>query len=129
MNPDGIGVNVYFGNMHSWIVMIDALPIPAPRGDRQFRPATVSTSTKGLPRLSTEAGRTRRRPPHASSTRRIRDPSPSRVTCFGSQGKSIAFLTRDGKEETILTDPPRRFTSRVLRPRPREPVIPSRGLW
>jgi hypothetical protein len=28
MNPDGTGQTVYFGNMHSWTVIIDAKPIP-----------------------------------------------------------------------------------------------------
>ncbi|MBI5385315.1 MAG: hypothetical protein HZA90_11595 [Verrucomicrobia bacterium] len=31
MNPDGTGATVYFGNMNSWIVMLDAKPIPGTR--------------------------------------------------------------------------------------------------
>ena len=131
MNPDGTGVNVYFGNMHSWIVMIDALPIPGTQEViASFSPGHGVNEHEGFATLvSQKQGPDEKEAAvRIKHTGRIRDPFPvTRDLFLVAKGKSIAFLTRDGKEETILTDPATPVHEpRVLRPRPREPVIPSR---
>ena len=131
MNPDGTGVSVYFGNMHSWTVMIDALPVPGTQEViASFSPGHGANEHEGFATLVSQqhgpdAQDAAVRIKHAG---RIRDPYPvSRDLFLVAKGKSIAFLTRDGKEETVLTDPATPVHEpRVLRPRPREPVIPSR---
>ena len=90
MNPDGTGVNVYFGNMHSWIVMIDALPIPGTQEViASFSPGHGVNEHEGFATLvSQKQGPDEKEAAvRIKHTGRIRDPFPSRVTCFGSQGE------------------------------------------
>ena len=131
MNPDGTGVSVFFGNMASWTVMIDAQPVP----DTQeviasFSPGHGMNEHAGNPTLVSPL----EGPDHQPSARRlsekgwIRDPSPlSKDLFLMARDKEILFMARDGREQVVYTDPGSNVHEpRLLRPRPREPVIPSR---
>ena len=131
MNPDGTGVNVFYGNMHSWTVMIDALPVPGTQEVlASFSPghginehagfATLVSPLNGPDDLSA-ANR-------LSEKGRIRDPLPLSKDLFVmARDKTLLLMTRTGKEQVFYTDPDLPVHEpRLLRPRPREPVIPSK---
>jgi hypothetical protein len=131
MNPDGTGVNVFYGNMHSYIVMIDAQPVPGTQEVlASFSPGHGANEHAGFATLVTPlAG-----PDHLPSARRlsekgrIRDPLPlSKDLFLMARDKQLLLMSRDGKEQAVYTDPDVAVHEpRILRPRPREPVIPSR---
>ena len=130
MNPDGTGVSVFYGNMRSWIVMIDAQPVPGTQEViASFSPghgvnehagqATLVSQLQGPDNLDAAV--------RISHKGKIRDPQPITKDLFiMARDKSVILLTRGGKEQVIYTDPATPVHEpRVLRPRPREPVIPS----
>ncbi len=131
MNPDGTGVQVYYGNMHSWTVMIDAVPVPGTREVlASFSPGHGANEHEGFATLVTQTlgpdePEAAVRLKHAG---RIRDPYPlTRDLFMMARGKTVMLLTRDGREEVLYTDPVAPVHEpRLLRPRPREPVIPPR---
>jgi cytochrome c553 len=137
MNPDGSGQMVYYGNSSPGDVYLDAKPIPGSsrivmvnspnhgRKEHEGRVAIVSTAFG----------------PDAPSAQRLvnpgndfRDPYPwSENTFLVAQGPSLLLMDQQGKMRELyrlvgalaaggnwLHEP------RPLRPRPREPVIPSR---
>jgi hypothetical protein len=131
MNPDGTGVNVFFGNMHSWTVMIDAQPVPGTHEViASFSPGHGANEHAGFATLVSP----REGPDHEASARRlsdkgsIRDPQPLSQDLFlMARGKQLILMNRAGKEQTLYTDPEVAVHEpRILRPRPREPIIPSR---
>ena len=130
MNPDGTGVSVFYGNMHSYIVMIDALPIPGTQEViASFSPghganehagfATVISQQQGPDALPAAV--------RLSKNGRIRDPFPLAKDLFlMARDKTLLLMDRSGKEQVVYTDPACAVHEpRPLRPRPREPVIPS----
>ena len=130
MNPDGTGVSVFYGNMHSYIVMIDALPIPGTQEViASFSPghganehagfATVVSQQQGPDALPAAV--------RLSKNGRIRDPFPLAKDLFlMARDKTLLLMDRSGKEQVVYTDPACAVHEpRPLRPRPREPVIPS----
>jgi hypothetical protein len=131
MNPDGTGVNVFYGNMHSWTVMIDAQPVPGTQEVlASFSPGHGANEHAGYATLvSQQLG-----PDEPAAAVRlkhkglIRDPYPVTKDLFVmAKDKSIVLMTRDSREEVVYTDPATPVHEpRLLRPRPREPVIPSR---
>jgi len=130
MNPDGSGVNVFYGNMHSWTVMIDAQPVP----DTQeviasFSPGHGMNEHAGFATLvSSLQGPDCLPAAHRLSEKgRIRDPAPiSKDLFLMAREKTLLLMTRDGKEQIVYTSPDLPVHEpRLLRPRPREPVIPS----
>ena len=131
MNPDGTGVNVYYGNMRSWIVMIDAQPVPGTQEVlASFSPGHGANEHGGTATLVSPL----RGPDNADAAVRlkhkgmIRDPLPLTKDLFlMAKDKSVVLMTRDSQEQVIYTDPATPVHEpRVLRPRPREPVIPCR---
>jgi mono/diheme cytochrome c family protein len=131
MNPDGTGVNVFYGNMHSYILMIDAQPVPGTQEViASFSPGHGANEHAGYATLVSPL----EGPDHLPSARRlsekgrIRDPQPlSKDLFLMARDKQVLLMARDGKEQAIYTDPAETVHEpRVLRPRPREPVIPSR---
>ncbi len=131
MNPDGTGVSVFYGNMHSWTVMIDAQPVPGTDEVlASFSPGHGVNEHAGCATLvSPRAG-----PDHLPSARRLnnkgglRDPQPLSPQLFlAARDKQILLLNRAGQEQVVYTDHVQAVHEpRLLRPRPREPVIPSR---
>jgi len=133
INPDGTAVMVYFGNMHPGTVMLDAKPIP-------FSEKVVSIFSPGHGRRE-HAGRIAIINPDAGPDERkwvtyvgrgsnYRDPYPVREDLFlAAENNRLVLIDREGRTETIHTVEGRNMTAhepRVLRPRPREPLIPPR---
>jgi len=131
MNPDGTAVNVFYGNMHSWIVMIDAQPVPGTQEVlASFSPGHGANEHAGhatlvSPLQGPDCLPAARR---LSDKGRIRDPYPlSRDLFLMARDKTLLLMDRSGKEQVVYTDPLCNVHEpRPLRPRPREPVLPSR---
>ena len=131
MNPDGTGVNIFYGNMHSWTVMIDAQPVPGTSEViASFSPGHGANEHAGFATLVTPlAGPDDLTSAHRLSEKgRIRDPAPiSKDLFLMARDKTVLLMTRDGKEQAVYTDQDTPVHEpRLLRPRPCEPVIPSR---
>lgn len=132
MNPDGTGVNVFYGNMHSYTVMIDALPIPGTQevlasfspGHGANEHAGFATLVSPLQGPDVQAAARR-----VSEKGRIRDPYPlSRDLFLMARDRTLLLMDRTGREQAVYTDPLCAVHEpRPLRPRPREPVIPNRA--
>ena len=131
MNPDGTAVNIYYGNMHSWIAMLDPQAIP----DTQeviasFSPGHGANEHRGPPTIVSPL----RGPDCKESATRIgkrhdiRDPFPlSKDIFLMACWKNILLMDRNGNEVTLYTDPELNVHEpRPLLPRPREKVVPAR---
>lgn len=131
MNPDGTAVNVYYGNMHSWIAMLDPQAIPASHEIiASFSPGHGANEHRGVPTIVSplrgpdcQEAATR-----LGKRRDIRDPYPlSKDLFLMACSKSILVMDRAGEALTLYTDPELNVHEpRPLRPRPREKIIPSR---
>ncbi|MDD4870750.1 MAG: hypothetical protein PHR77_09340, partial [Kiritimatiellae bacterium] len=130
MNPDGTGQSVYYGNMHSWLVMLDAKPIPGTQKTIvSFSPGHGINEHAGVATiLSQKFG-----PDDLSAAKALhkgpktKDPYALSENCFlMAKGKEIILMDSNGNEEVIYThngdggvhEP------RPVMPRPREVVIP-----
>jgi len=131
MNPDGTGVNVYFGNMHSWTVMIDAQPIPGTQEViASFSPGHGRNEHAGFPTIVSQLYG----PDDESAAKKLnskaefRDPQSLTQDIFMmAHGKNVILMNRKGEMETIFTHAAENVHEpRLLASRPREPVIPSR---
>jgi len=130
MNPDGTSVNVFYGNMHSWIVMLGAYAIP----DTQevivcFSPGHGANEHAGFATIVSVAnGPDCQQSAHRLSNKWIRDPYPlTRDLFIMAHEKSVIIMNREGKDEVVYTHPEVNVHEpRLLVPRPREPVIPNR---
>ena len=134
INPDGTGVMVYFGNQHPGGVMIDAKPIPGTdKVVASFSPGHGRTEHAGIITIVDPS----HGPDDMSMARKIggryfRDPYPLSEDHFLVADKEgLHLLTSEGKTETIYrpNEPDDRWDChepRPIRPRPREPVVPSR---
>ena len=134
INPDGTAVMVFFGNQHPGGVMIDAKPIPgSDKVVASFSPGHGRTEHQGIITIVDP----RRGPDDMSMARKIspryfRDPYPLSEDLFLVADKEgLHLLTSKGQTETIYRpdEPGDRWEChepRPLRPRPREPAIPSR---
>ena len=137
MNPDGTGQMAFFGNMHPGDVFLDAKPVPggseiimvnSPNHGQQEHEGRIA-----LVRLDLGADN-----PQAQTIlnpgKNFRDPYPlSADTFFVAQENRLLLMNRQGETRELF-----RLTGelaqggawlhepRPLRPRPREPVIPSR---
>ncbi len=131
MNPDGTGVSVFYGNMRSYTVMIDAQAVPGTQEViASFSPGHGANEHAGFatlvsPLAGPDALPSARR---LSEKGRIRDPQALTQDLFlMAREKQVLLMARDGKEQPVYTDPDVAVHEpRVLRARPREPVIPSR---
>jgi len=131
MNPDGTAVSVFYGNMHSYTVMIDAMPIPGTQeviasfspghGVNEHAGFATIVSQKQGPDAIPAAQR-------LSAKGRIRDPFPlGRDLFVMARDKTLLLMDRSGNEQIVYTDPADTVHEpRPLQPRPREPIIPSR---
>lgn len=132
MNPDGTDQNVYFGNQHSWIVMIDAKPVPGSREVvASFSPGHGINEHAGVVTLVNPG----RGPDDKAGPRALhkgashRDPyalGPDLV--LAATGPKLVLLDTNGNQQTIYTEPSgiAVHEPRPLLPRPRERVIPPR---
>ncbi len=131
MNPDGSDVNVYYGNMHSWILMIDAVPIPGTRDIiASFSPGHGRNEHAGHPTVVNQLTG----PDDLDAAKRLhkaadfRDPQAiNRDTFIFARDKQIVLINRAGEMETLHEHPDVNVHEpRLLKARPREPIIPSR---
>ncbi len=131
MNPDGTAVNVFYGNMHSWIAMLDAQAIP----DTQeviasFSPGHGANDHRGPPTLVsvTRGPDCKEAATRIGKRHDIRDPFPvSKDLFLMACWKSILLMDRNGNEVALYADPELNVHEpRPLLPRPREKVIPAR---
>ena len=131
MNPDGTGVSVFYGNMHSWTVMIDAQPVPGTQEViASFSPGHGANEHAGFATLVSPL----EGPDHLPAARRlsekgeIRDPQAlSKDLFLMARDKQLLLMSRDGSEQSVYAEADVAVHEpRVLRPRPREQVIPSR---
>jgi len=133
INPDGTGVMVYFGNMHPGTVMLDAKAIPG-------TDKVVSIFSPGHGRRE-HAGRIAVIDPDAGPDERrwvryigrgsnYRDPYPLSENLFlAAENNRVLLIDSAGQTEVLHTVAGRNMTAhepRVLRPRPREPLIADR---
>jgi hypothetical protein len=131
MNPDGTGVNVYYGNMHSWIVMIDAQPIPGTHDViASFAPGHGRNEHAGHPTIVNQLTG----PDDQSAAKRLhksadfRDPQAiNRDTFMFARGKKVILINRKGEMEDLYENKDVYVHEpRLLASRPREPIIPNR---
>ncbi len=149
MNPDGTGQMVLFGGMGrpypDFYAKCDALPIPGTdKLVSVFSPALGQRENAGKVKVvDLKAG-----PDDWSAAKEIspevpnlvwttglghgregfRDPYPLSEDCFlVASDKSLLILDADGNTEEIFKAEKMVHDPRVIRPRPREPVIPPRS--
>ncbi len=134
VNPDGTAVMVYFGNQHPGGVMIDAKPIPGTdRVLASFSPGHGRTEHEGIVTIVDPS----RGPDDMSMARSIgrryfRDPYPLSEDIFLVADKEGIHLLTSAEETQVIYRPDRPggrwdcHEPRPLRPRPREPIVPSR---
>lgn len=132
MNPDGTDQNIYFGNQYSWIVMLDAKPVPGtPEVVLSFSPGhghnehagpvTIISAKKGPDDQSV--------PVKLGKGEMMRDPFPLTANLFmAATGPKIVLLDRSDTKQTIFTNA---AGVAVHEPRPivahaREAIIPRR---
>lgn len=131
MNPDGTGIAAYFGNMN-WEngdpAYIDAKSIPGTDEVVYVRAGHCSNEHAGhLVRLSCANG-----PDDLSQARPFtgegfRDPFPLSATEFlAARGNELISVTSAGKATSLWKSSMMLHEPRLIAPRPREPVIPSR---
>lgn len=134
INPDGSEVMVYFGNQHQGLVMLDAKPIPGTgQVVASFSPGHGLTEHEGpITIVDPRRGPDVMAMAHRISPRNFRDPYPLSADYFLVADKTgLHLLTATGQTETIfhVEQPGGRWDChepRPLRPRPREPILPSR---
>jgi hypothetical protein len=137
MNPDGTAQMTFYGNMHPSDLFIDAKPIPgtaeilmvnSPKHGRQEHEGRIALVRPDLGPDALEAQTI------LNPGNNFRDPYPLTAEAFlVAQENKLLLMDRQGKTRELyrlsgelarggawLHEP------RVLRPRPREPVIPSR---
>jgi hypothetical protein len=131
MNPDGTGQQVYYGNQTPGEVFIDAQPIPQTR-DVVF----VDSGYHGTPEhagkvmiVSESSG------PDAAGTlkcispngqRGFRDPYPVSAHSFlVARDNTILLLEDGGRTTQLYAGPQMVHEPRLLKARPREPILPS----
>lgn len=132
MNPDGTDQNIYYGNMVSWIAMLDARPIPGTRevvlsfspghGQNEHAgPVTIISALKGPDDQSV--------PRKLAKGEMMRDPWPLSAELFLAARKDqIVLLDRHDRVQTVFTQPDKIaiHEPRPLMPRERERIIPRR---
>ena len=130
MNPDGSGPMTYFGNMHPGEVFIDAQPVPGTRKvvyiDAGYHGSQEHAGTLLL--LDLKNG-----PDDQSSAKviaggGIRDPFPiSESLILAARGNEIIQIDGKGKVKTLYKAAMMVHEPRLLAPRQRETIIPSRS--
>ncbi len=132
LNPDGTGQSVFFGNMHSFIVMLDAKPVPGSQKIvASFSPGHGVNEHAGIATLvSPEAGPDNQAfavPLHKG--RLTKDPFPLAEDCvLAARDNEMVLL--DGKREPEVihrhSGPGSLNEPRPVMPRPRERIIQPR---
>jgi hypothetical protein len=133
MNPDGTGQAVYYGNMRSFIVMIDAKPVPGTDSVvASFSPGHGANEHDGhVTIVSPDRGPDA--PAAARSLHRgklVRDPFPLASDSFlAARDNQIVHVDGAGRFTVLYTEagPGLVHEPRPLVPRPRERIIPARA--
>jgi len=133
-NPDGTGPTIFYGNMHSWTVMIDAKPIPDSRKIlANFSPGHGVNEHAGYPTmLSSDGGADDLS--QARSLRQaglVRDPYPlSEHLVLASRKNELVLLDDAGRLDVIYAwpGPGGLHEPRPLQARPRERRLVTRAL-
>ncbi len=131
--PDGTGHAVYYGNMRPGIVMIDAKPVPgSSRILANFSPGHGVTDHAGIATLVSPGSGPddpgSARPLHQG--RLVRDPWPlAEDLVLAAQDERLVLIDGAGRVETVLEFPGSGglHEPRLLAPRPRETLLPSRA--
>jgi hypothetical protein len=140
MNPDGTGQMVFYGNSLPGDVYLDAKPLPgtnkvvmvnSPRHGRREHEGRIAVLDTGLGPNVPEAQRI----VHPGTN--FRDPYPlSEDSFLVAQEDRLLVMSSTGDVEEVFRLPEQLAAGgawlhepRVLRPRPREPVLPSRVDW
>ena len=129
MNPDGTAAMTYFGNMHPGEVFIDAQPVPGGNkvvyidagyhGTNEHAGTLMMLDLKNGPDDLTTAK------PLAGGG--IRDPYPiSETRILAARGNEIILLDGKGTASVLHQSRMMVHEPRLLTPRPRQTVIPSR---
>jgi cytochrome c553 len=131
MNPDGTSVNVFYGNMHSWIVMIDGQPIPGTQEIiASFSPGHGRNEHRGVPTIVSplQGPDCLEAATKLSKSSNYHDPIPlSKDLFMMAIDRSIVVMDREGKECPLYIDAESNVHEpRPLLPRPREAVLASR---
>jgi cytochrome c553 len=132
MNPDGTGPSTYFGNLHSWTVMLDAKPVPGSADIvASFSPGHGVNEHAGIATVvSPKAG-----PDHRPSARPLhtgaltRDPYPFSDRCFiAARDRELVLLDGSGAVEVLYrhTGAGGLHEPRPIQTRPRERVLQPR---
>jgi hypothetical protein len=131
MNPDGTGIAAYFGNMN-WEngdpAYIDAKPIPGTDEVVYVRAGHCSNEHAGrLMRLRVANGPDNLSQASPFTGEGFRDPFPLSVSEFlAVHGNELISVTSTGKVTSLWKSGMMVHEPRLIAPRPREQVIPSR---
>ena len=135
-NPDGSGQMIYFGNMYSGIVMLDAKPVPGTQKVVSiFSPGHGIADHRGdITVVDPNTGPDERsRAVTIAGGNQWRDPWAFSDGCFmAANGRSLVLLDGRGAQQKIYEIPPGDMPDCLLHePRPlmaraREPVVASR---
>jgi hypothetical protein len=133
MNPDGTGQSVFYGNLRSWVVMIDAKPVP---GSGQvlasFSPGHGANEHTGVATI-VDPDRGPDDPAAAHKVQKggsTRDPYPiSRDLFIAARGKEIVLFSTKGESQVLYAHkgPGEVHEPRPIAKRERERVIPVRS--
>ena len=137
MNPDGTNQDIFFGNLHPGVVMIDAKPIPGTRKVLSiFSPGHGRTEHTGRVTVvdPSEGPHARQNVQHVSNKPGYRDPYPlSKNLYLVARNDEMLLMHRQGHKQQIHRLPKKQHSKnywlhepRPIRSRPREPVVPSR---
>jgi hypothetical protein len=145
MNPDGTNQTILFGNQQPpgrWVVMIDAMPIPGTsnvaaifsphHGNREHSGNVMIVDPKAGPN---DPRRARQISPLVQMENGwmggrdgFRDPYPLSEDCFlVARDKSLLILDAQGATQEVYRAEEMLHDPRVIRRRPREPVMPPRS--
>lgn len=137
MNPDGTNQDIFFGNLHPRVVMIDAKPLPGTQKVLSiFSPGHGRTEHTGAVTIvdPSDGPHARGNAERVSKKPWYRDPYPlSKNLYLVAQGDSMLVMDRQGRKQRIHRLPKKQRSQnywlnepRPIRSRPREPVVPSR---
>lgn len=134
INPDGTNQMVFYGNQRGGVAMLDAKPIPGThKVVASFSPGHGRIEHMGFVTIvDPRAGPDAQEGAVQVSRRLCRDPYAFSEDCFlAADPQGIFVMNGKGSVEMVYRVPPSDaglecHEPRPLRPRPREPVIPTR---
>ena len=137
MNPDGTGATTYFGNMHpTTAAYIDAKSVPGSEdvvfvscghGSTEHAGSLFLVNTANGPDDLSRMKAVRGEGP---ARKLARDPYPVSSSSFlVAEGNAILLIADKGKEFLVFKSNRMVHEPQLIKPRKREPVLPSRADW